>query len=157
MSHCAENDLAIQKQYALQKRTSQNLILIIGLIIVGVVDDLIAADALAHQLRRHLQRLRSCAGMAKYAGVMHNTHVKRFCRLLRNLRLIEQARYDLRSRAGIRTDIIDICITDIADVVVDADRMLRILQKRQRTAKPLLIRTVQRDKKVMWHVYLKYL
>ena len=40
-------------------------------------------------------------------------------------------------------------------MVVNADRMLRILQKRQRIAKPLLIRTVQSNKKIVRCICMK--
>ncbi len=67
---------------------------------------------------------------------MDDSSVKALCDFLCDARRIDHFVHKLTGRAGIRVDVIILCKALVADVMIDAERVLRYVKKRSSIAKP---------------------
>ena len=136
--------------HAFQKRPPENLILNIGLFIIGLIDNLISVNAFAHQLRCYLHSLRRSTGILKHTGIMCNSHIQSFCHPFTDLTAVQKCKNKFRRRTCVRQYVVQIGKGAVADMMINAQGFSRAFKQRGREAQTFRISAVKADKKIVF-------
>ena len=143
------NTSSVHKKKAFQQCTPQNLVLCIGLFIKSLCNYFCKIDPFFHQCCCCAHGRRMGTGITEHTGIMHHSCVKALGSLHRHLPIIQQIVDQLTCRACIWHDIVLVCKTLVAHMMIYTESYCRFFEKDCRKSKSSHIPAIQCDKQII--------
>ena len=138
----------IQNNHAFQQCSSENLVLHIRFFVESLIYDFLAVKSFSEELSCHDHGMFRCAAILKYTCIMNNSCIQCFRRIYGYLFLFQHIKDYFAYGTNLRTYIIHIGISHIADMMVNAGSICRLFKQLACNAHSFFIRKVYRKKQV---------